>query len=56
MGKEAKTVDVCVCITNSLCYTAETNTTLWIIYTPIKIIVKNGFWKLDIFGCFSSYW
>ena len=27
-GKESKRVDVCTCITDSLCYTPETNTTL----------------------------
>ena len=28
----------CVCVTDSLCYTPETNTTLKINYTAIKII------------------
>ena len=26
MGKESKRVDICICITDSLCCTAETNT------------------------------
>ena len=30
---------VCICITDSFCPTPETNTTLWINYTPIKIRV-----------------
>ena len=29
--------DTCIHMTDSLCYTAETNTGLQIIYTPIKI-------------------
>ena len=28
MGKESKKVDICICITDSLCCTPETNTTL----------------------------
>ena len=32
--------DICICITDSLCYTAETNTILQSNYTPIKIL-KN---------------
>ena len=36
MGKEClKKVDVCICITDSFCCTAETNT-LYINYTSIK--------------------
>ena len=38
MGKESKAVDIC--ITDSLCCTAETNTTLYTNYTPIKILNK----------------
>ena len=37
MGKESKKVDIC--ITDSLCCTAETNTTVYINYTPILKIV-----------------
>ena len=39
MGKESKKkrMDVCICITDSLCCTPETKTTLLIEYTPIKI-------------------
>ena len=37
-GKEIqKRVDICIYITDSLCCTVETNTTLSINYTPIKI-------------------
>ena len=32
-----KRIDVCICITDPLCCTAETNTTLLISYTPMKI-------------------
>ena len=32
--------NICVCITDSLCYTAETNTPLESNYTPIKML-KN---------------
>ena len=39
MGKEGrKKVDVCICITDSLCCTAETNTTVQINYISI---IKN---------------
>ena len=41
MGTESKRVDICVCITDSLCCTSETNTALQINYTPIKINVKK---------------
>ena len=37
MGKESKKVDIC--ITDSLCCTTETNTTVYINYTPILKIV-----------------
>ena len=38
MGEESKKkVDICLCVTGSLCYTPETNTTLWINSTPRKI-------------------
>ena len=33
-------MDICICITYSLCCTAETNTTLQTNYTPIKIKIK----------------
>ena len=32
--------DICICITDSLCYTAETNTPLWSNYAPIKMLKK----------------
>ena len=36
MGKElGKRIDTCICMTESLCYTPETNTTLLINYTPV---------------------
>ena len=31
-----------ICITDSLCYKAETNTPLWSNYTPIKTLKKNN--------------
>ena len=37
MGKESKRVDVCVCITESLCCTPETNTTLNQLCSNIKL-------------------
>ena len=33
-------MDVCICATDSHCCTPETNTTLWINYTPVKSL-KN---------------
>ena len=33
--------DICIHIADSLCYTAETNTTLWSNYTPIKMFKKR---------------
>ena len=43
-GKESKKrVDICICITDSLCYTAETNTTLQLDYTPIKSFKKKRY-------------
>ena len=36
-----KRVDIHVCITDSLCCTAQTNTALQINYTPIKINLKK---------------
>ena len=32
--------DICIHIAVSLCYTAETNTTLYSYYTPIKMLKK----------------
>ena len=34
-------MDVCICITESLCYTAEISTTLWINSTSIKLLKKE---------------
>ena len=43
-GKESKKrVDICICITDSLCLTAETNTTLQLNYTPIKSFKKQRY-------------
>ena len=33
--------NICICITDSLCYKAETNTPLKSNYTPIKMLKKN---------------
>ena len=33
--------DICICIADSLCYTAETNTTLENNYTAIKMFKKK---------------
>ena len=42
-GKEIqKRGNVCTYIADSLCYIAETNTTLQSNYTPIKIDLKNS--------------
>ena len=32
--------DICICIADSLCYKAETNTTMLSRYTPIKMFKK----------------
>ena len=38
-----KRIDLCICITESLCCTPETNT-IWLInYTPIKKKLKNNY-------------
>ena len=34
--------DICICIADSLCYKAETNTPLQSNYTPIKMLKKNS--------------
>ena len=41
MGKESKKEWIYVCKTDSLCSTPETNTTLQIDYTPIKVFLKK---------------
>ena len=52
MGKRIwKRVDICVCITDSLCFTPETNTTLQIDYNPIKKKTKSTFWTSGF--CYS---
>ena len=33
--------DICICITDSLCYKAETNTPVYSNYTPIKMLKKK---------------
>ena len=41
MGKESlKRMDIYVCVTDSFCCRAETNTTLQINYTSIKLLKK----------------
>ena len=48
MGKESlKRVYICICITDWLCYILETNTTLQINYTQIKIKKKKIPWKIS---------
>ena len=38
--------DICICIADSLCYTAETNTPLKSNYTPITMLKKKkSFWR-----------
>ena len=40
--------DICICIADSLCYIAETNTPLSSNYTPIKMLKKiNHINKID---------
>ena len=41
---QLRTELICVCVTDSLRYTAEANTTLQINYTPIKISLKRESW------------
>ena len=49
MGKESKkTVDLCICITDSLCCILETNTTLPINYTSIMIKKKTWTTKCNV--------
>lgn len=38
MGKESEKEQICICVTDLLCCTSETNTTN---YTPIKFILKK---------------
>ena len=41
-GKESlKRVGACICITESLCYTAETNTALSVNHTPIFFFILD---------------
>ena len=37
--------DICICITDSLCYKAEANTPLLSNYTPIKMLKKKEKWQ-----------
>ena len=39
-----KRIHTCICTTESLCFTPETHTTLWINYTPIE----NKNWKASM--------
>ena len=41
--------DVCICIDDSLCYKAETNTPLSSNYTAIKMLKKKGWFPLSCF-------
>ena len=47
MGKESKKEWIYVCKTDSLCSTPETNTTLLINYTPIKVFLKKKHFFLN---------
>ena len=48
MGKESlKIFDLCICITDSLGCTPETNTTLSISYTPIKKVAAGDLWRQE---------
>ena len=39
--------NICICITDSLCYKAETNTPLQSNYTPVKMLKKKKVELLD---------
>ena len=45
MGKDSKRVNIC--ITYSLCCTAESNTTLELNYTPVKTLKNTPQWKAE---------
>ena len=45
--------DICICIADSLCYTAETNAPLWGNCTPIKMLKKIPFKHVYLFICLS---
>ena len=51
--KESEKIDMCVCITESLCCIPETNTTLWINYTLIKDHNNKVCFKVDGKGCWE---
>ena len=40
-ARERRYGDICICIADSLCYNAETNTPLIRNYTPIKMLEKK---------------
>ena len=40
--------NICICITDSLCYKAENNTPLYSNYTPIKMLKKK---KVNVVLC-----
>ena len=44
-AREKRYGDICICIANSLCYKAETNTPLESNYTPIKMLKKKKICK-----------
>ena len=48
-------MDICICIADSLCYTAETNTPLYSNYTPIKMFKERNIKKIDIKKLISGY-
>ena len=48
-------MDICICITDSLCYIPEANTTLQINYTPINIKKKDAWDKTEHFRTMQEY-
>ena len=49
-----KEKDRCMCITDSLCCTTETNSIVKINYTPVKIIMKKEPRALHLVACLLS--
>ena len=48
--------DICICITDSLCYKAETNIPLKSNYTPIKMLKKKVILlEISITSTFSNW-
>ena len=48
LGSHNMRKDACLCITGSLCCTAEVSTTLWINYTWIKFLKKCFQWEAHL--------